>query len=91
MSLRQLSRRNTEEHLADAFNDALAASSGPRVLSRQNSSFLNNELDEFFDGDLLDSGSNQADEAISTDMDDARRSNRSINLKGLNVTSVDAR
>ena len=47
MSLRQLSRRNTEEHLSDAFNDALAASAGPRSLERQNSSFLTTNLTSF--------------------------------------------
>ena len=91
MSLRQLSRRNTEEHLSDAFNDALAASAGPRSLERQNSSFLNNELDEFFDGNVFDSGSNRVDEALSTSIDDARRSNAPINFRSLNATSVEAR
>ena len=46
----QFARRNTEEHLNDALNEALAQ---PRLLARQHSinTFLNEELDNFFVND----------------------------------------
>ena len=91
MSLRQLSRRSTEEHLSDAFDDALAASSGPRVLERQNSSFLNNELDDFFERSVLETDSNQVYKAMPTGADDARKTNGLKSPRGLKVTSDDAK
>ncbi len=56
---RLLARRNTEDHLNDALNEALEENNllAPRLLARQQSSFLNEELDNFFVSDD-DIGSN---------------------------------